>query len=301
MNGEGDFILASNRTTLARTIMLMETARFLAKPVRLVNSNLSLSPSQPEPLPVVKRAVRGILARCESITYRDPQSLELHQKLFGDIPATATADALFGWAGRVDAASLKDLASFGPSSEGLDFRSRKFFADRRAYVAISGSSWKIEDRAARNEEAAQLAHALESSGFRVALIAADRTDTWLSEIADLGRRAYVPPIVPLRVGLGALRHARALVSGRYHPSILSLGFGVPCVFMASNSHKNVSVQSVMGATSPREYPFFGSGGGEQLLAVAIEAATLSWTERRRIKKTADRNGDRAWKSLHDLS
>jgi polysaccharide pyruvyl transferase WcaK-like protein len=48
------------------------------------------------------------------------------------------------------------------------------------------------------------------------------------------------------------------VTGRFHPAILASNGGTPCVFLGSNSHKTLSLQTMLEYEHPREHPAFPS-------------------------------------------
>ncbi|MDN4475162.1 polysaccharide pyruvyl transferase family protein [Demequina sp. SYSU T00192] len=286
MNGEGDPILARKRTTLARTLLIMEIALQLGIRVRMLNSILSIPPGMEQAHPVVVAALRDVLSRCDSVVYRDPESLELHGSLFPGIAADWVPDALFAWA----EVPVQPRVPFGPDSEGLSPATARFLADPAPYIAVSGASGPRaadEDRIAALE---LLVRGLRSEGFRVLLVATDRIDDWLATALHLEGTAYIDPGVPLATGRAALAGASAFVSGRYHPSILAYGAGVPCVLMSSNSHKTRSLQRVM-AVDAREHPAFGKGDVSALVADAVAAGRSSARARRALRRRARANAE----------
>ncbi|WP_062290163.1 polysaccharide pyruvyl transferase family protein [Demequina phytophila] len=284
MNGEGDPILARKRTTLARTLLIMEIALQLGIRVRMLNSILSIPPGMDRAHPVVVSALGDVLSRCDSVVYRDPESLELHGDLFPGIAADWVPDALFAWA----EVPVQERVPFGPDSEGLTPATARFLADPSPYIAVSGASGPRASDEERVAALDQLVRGLRSAGFRVLLVATDRIDDWLTSALHLEGTAYVGADVPLATGRAALAGARAFVSGRYHPSILAYGAGVPCVLMSSNSHKTRSLQRVMGVES-REHPAFGRGDVSALVADAVAAGRTSGRGRRALERQARAN------------
>ncbi|WP_062530787.1 polysaccharide pyruvyl transferase family protein [Demequina rhizosphaerae] len=284
MNGEGDPILARKRTTLARTLLIMEVALQLGLTVRMVNSILSIPPGVERVHPVVTRALGDVLRRCSSVVYRDPESLELHGTMFPDVDADWVPDALFAWADL----PIHRSGDFGPFSEGLAPATAQFLADRTPYVAVSGASGPRASEDDRVAALRELVTGLREAGYRVLLVATDRGDAWLRAALDIEGTAYMGPGNPLATGRAALAGAAAFVSGRYHPSILAYGVGVPCVLMSSNSHKTRSLQRVMGVDA-REHPGFGQGDTAELLADALAAARVSTRARKALQRRARRN------------
>lgn len=267
MNGEGDLILRGDRVTLARMLLIMEIALQLGCRVRLVNSMCSRAPGHHAVLPVVRRVLGGILSRCESVTYRDPVSLRLHEELFPDVPADWTPDALFTWASiAADSSEVR-----GPSLEGLSAHVTRFITDPSPYAVVSGSSARHPDARARFDAACRLATRLRDAGHRTLFVATDRPDRWLADVAAETASGFVDARVPLHTARTVLAGSRVLASGRYHPSILAYGAGVPCVMMQSNSHKTRSLQETM-RSKVEEYPVFGGGDDDALADAVVDAA-----------------------------
>lgn len=275
MNGEGDFILFPRRT-LFRTLVYMQMAIELGKPVRLVNTILSLPPVG-EADPRVIKGVGRILQQCASIAYRDPDSLRLHEELFPGIPATWTPDALFGWwqtGGQILGWQIGD-AYFGPAAEGLPPEVQRLLREEKTFVVISGSSAVRS----RNEDYRQgrgplkaLVQSLQGRGLEPVVVATCSGDDWMLDVAAEAGCPAVPARLPLMSGLLLLSRAACFASGRYHPSILASIVGAPVVLMTSNSHKNLSLQKVLGIDSPVELPFFTQSKDITPLVEAIAAA-----------------------------
>jgi polysaccharide pyruvyl transferase WcaK-like protein len=287
MNGEGDFILRSQRSTLARTMLIMAMARQLGKPVRLVNSILSESPDTPGDVPPsVRDAVEVALAGCASVIYRDPESLELHEKLFPGLPATWAPDALFGWASADEPATFTSDSLFSPEAEALDAGTQAFLASGQPYITVSGSSvlGRIAPEAKRR--ARDFVQSVAQQGLGVVMVATDSRDDWMRALAGTPTTHFVEARVPLAVGMSVLAGSSAFVSGRYLPSILAADVGVPTVLMASNSHKTRSLQRLLGR-NPIEYGFFADDDElPALLDATLAAAATDAGGRAAIRATA---------------
>lgn len=249
VNGEGDFIFTA-RPSLYRCLVIMHMAMRIGKPVRLINSILSDPPSARRDAHVFA-AVTRTLRQCASVTYRDPNSLRIHEESIADLKASWCPDALFSWAGERLTAQ-----PFGPGYEGVPPTSQPALTDG-PYVAISGSSGQRGSRAAACRDLQNLVGGIERMGMRAIVVATDRGDHWMTTMAEQEGWPYVPARVPLATGSTILYNAAALISGRYHPSILASLYGTPCALMPSNSHKTDSLQEVLGYAISA--PGFGTG------------------------------------------
>jgi hypothetical protein len=261
----------------------MTLAAEMGKPIRLINSILSTHPIDAATDSVVD-AVRVVLRRCTSISYRDPVSLTLHCELFPEVDAKWCPDALFAWA--PDAQRLAGDAAhgltFGPSTEGLTPEVQQLVGSGHPYVVVSGSSAPLEPggRDLRAAGLRGLMHGLRDSGVEPLVIATCPGDAWMQPVASEEGVPVVSADVPLTAGLFALSRAQCFVSGRYHPSILASLVGTPIVLMDSNSHKTASLQHVLRIPDPVTLPFLSQTDDvEPVLALARDRANDSEASR----------------------
>lgn len=290
VNGEGDFILRE-RLSLTRTLATMRAAKMMGKPVHLLNSILSHAPVQPAHLQLVMEQVGATLEACDSIVYRDPQSLALHQELYPRLPATWAPDALFSWAGyaRTD---LSRRDAFSPETEGLPVPVQRLLTGREPYVVLSGTSLYRLKAARFRRTVTALAQKLEQRGIATVFASTDDPDLELAAALNGTGIPCVDPRVPLTAAARLLWNAEAIVSGRYHPSILASLGGTPFVLMSSNSHKTRSLYEVVPfGRSAVEEPFF-NGGETQAgrLAEIITEYAGAGALRRRVARVALKNG-----------
>lgn len=259
VNGEGDFILA-NRYSLFRTLLLMQVAIKLGKEVSLVNSILSMPRTNNPYFDHVKGAIEQILPFLKIIYYRDPESFDLHSRLFPKIQANWCPDALFKW---VDEGShlSRNNNWFGSNSEGLPLELQVLLADSKSkIVGISGSSQYSAQNNLRGQHLVDLTaliYELRKCSLVPVIIATDSVDYWMQEVAIKEKCFFVNPEIPLSSAMKLLSRLSCLISGRYHPSILAATVGTPCIFMESNSHKTRSLQTILGIQPSQEFPFFG--------------------------------------------
>ncbi|WP_165362641.1 polysaccharide pyruvyl transferase family protein [Promicromonospora panici] len=291
VNGEGDLILRE-RLTLVRTLATMRAAKKLGKPVHLLNSILSHGPTPPDHEQLIIDQVGATIELCDSVVYRDPHSLALHRELFPRLDATWSPDALFSWA----AYARTDLArrdAFSPETEGLPISVQRLLVERRPYAVVSGTSrYRINHARFRNTMIA-FADQLASRGVETVFASTDEPDRKLAETLDGTGIVCVDPKVPLSAASRLLWNATALVSGRYHPSILASLGGTPFVLMASNSHKTRSLYEVVPfGGEVVEEPFFSGGKkqGGHLAEVVLGYANSA--VRRRVSRSARSNGRR---------
>ena len=66
----------------------------------------------------------------------------------------------------------------------------------------------------------------------------------------------IPAALSVITGDAVLAHSRLLITGRYHPSILASPGGTPHLFLASDSHKTLSLQHIIEYSDACEYPTF---------------------------------------------
>ncbi|MFC8800912.1 polysaccharide pyruvyl transferase family protein [Promicromonospora sp. NPDC057138] len=292
VNGEGDLIL-TERLTLLRTLATIRAAKKLGKPVHLLNSILSHGPIRPDHEQLIIDQVGATLELCDSIVYRDPHSLALHRELFPGLDATWTPDALFSWApyARTD---LARRDAFSPETEGLPVSVQRLLVERRPYVVVSGTSRYRINHARFRTTMIAFAAQLAARGVETVFAGTDEPDRKLAATLDgTGIVRVVDPKVPLSAASRLLWNATALVSGRYHPSILASLGGTPFVLMTSNSHKTRSLYEVVPfGGEVVEEPFFTGGRkqGAHLAEVVLGYANAA--VRRRVSRSARSNGRR---------
>jgi hypothetical protein len=290
VNGEGDFILTERRT-LVRTLAMMRAAKLMGKPVHLLNCILSYAPVRPEHEKLIIDQVGETLQQCDSVLYRDPSSLALHRELYGSVEADWVPDALFAWAGATKT-SLADRDAFAPETEGLQMSVQRILASEEPYVVLSGTSRTGVDPDDFRATVLALRALLKKQGIALIFAGSDGPDRNFIQALKGSGLPVVDPKVPLTAASRLLWNAAAMVSGRYHPSILASLGGTPFVLMHSNSHKTRSLYDVVEHGGPaEEFPFFS--GGEptaEKIAAAIVPVVGSRGVRSRIRRSAAANG-----------
>lgn len=290
MNGEGNYILCK-QNTLWRSLLIMAIANRLGKKTILLNSILSI-PTYQETDNEVIDAVHYSLRNCATILYRDAISLDLHNSLFPDIPASWVPDALFNWSLSVPSIDSLQNGLFSPYSERLDPLLQNFLGSGNPYVLISGASGLREAVSQQMIDLSiDLIDQLRINGFEPILVSTDAHDEWLAIPAKRTGSFFVEANIPLCSGMLLFSNASAFISGRYHPSIIAANLGVPSVYMESNSHKTQSLQTTMNISNPKVFSFFSSDTEmPSMIDASIKAAKSSDEVRKMTKNQAQING-----------
>nr|WP_246256579.1 polysaccharide pyruvyl transferase family protein [Isoptericola halotolerans] len=299
VNGEGDFIL-TERLTLVRTMAMMRAAKLLGKPVFLVNSILSYAGGRSDAHALAREEVGRTLARCDAVCYRDPASLALHGELYPEISASWLPDALFAWAPHAD--RLADRVGFSPVAEGLPLAVHRMLADGDPYVVLSGTSLAGVDTDDFRATVAPLGERLRADGTHLVFAGSDTPDRKLAESLTGLDVHQVDPRVPLAAASLLLWHAAAMISGRYHPSILASLGGTPFLLMASNSHKTRSLLDVVDSGwRADEQPFFTGGRAQaEALTLAVGDVAGRRAPRQQVRHSARTNGATVARGLAEL-
>lgn len=271
VNGEGDLIFSTPaRARLLFTLTVCRLAARRGKRIFYVNAIASAAPDSALNAETIAVA-REVLADVELLSLRDPASLDFARAHLSDA-ATMSPDALFAWAplfaagaARFDAAAL--LPFFERTGHALPA------ALRAPYLLVGGSSRSAYDQPRSVQAYTGLVRALQTSGMGVVLAPACTGDRFLADVAHATGAALLPLDTPILACAAVLAHARAYVSGRWHPSIMASLGGTPCVFMGSNSHKTHAIQTMLGHRRPHEYSPWPDAG--EIDAMARDVARLT--------------------------
>jgi polysaccharide pyruvyl transferase WcaK-like protein len=79
-------------------------------------------------------------------------------------------------------------------------------------------------------------------------------DLFLSEVARRTGTIIIRPPVSLLMACYLVANARAMVSGRFHPSIMASLGGTPCTFLECSAHKTLSLQHQLEYAHPTLFP-----------------------------------------------
>jgi hypothetical protein len=250
VNGEGDLILTQPpRRKLVFLLAVIELAHQLGTPCAYVNAMVSDPPGGGRGDHVAAWA-RQALQRCRLVALRDEWSLDLARRLDLHAAPRWIPDALFTWHDLLPL-ELKDdaLARQGWPFEG----SPRLDLDDDPYVCLSGSSaYSGRGRRPPVSGYVDLVERLQAREVRVVLVEGAEADGFLREVAERTGAPLLPWATNIYVTGTILARSRVFISGRHHPTILAaLGGSLP-VMIGSNSHKNVSLQALLGIEAPRE-------------------------------------------------
>ena len=273
VNGEGDLIFTTPaRQTLLYTLAVCHLALKHGKPVYYVNAMVSPCPRTGINKETVELAA-SILSRCALFVVRDPASLDFVREHMPNVKATALPDALFSWRNRfmpVDITSPASIERFVPFFEGTGHAPPK--VANGPYIAVSGSSLAARDQARARQSYGNLVRELKKLNIPLLLIPTCTGDAFMSQVAADTGEELLPLDTPILAGAAILANARAFVSGRWHPGIMAALGGTPSVFMGSNSHKTLAIQTQLGYEDPREFNAFPSP--EDCVAITARTAAL---------------------------
>jgi hypothetical protein len=255
VDGNGDMIFKEEpRRNLLADLALIELADYFDKETYYVNSIFADCPVTGRNKSLATRCL-DTLEKCNGVTFRDPQSLELYLELGGREDARCIPDSLFHW--HCDLAGsrrhLPENGDFVVPYTREDDRHFGRLAFDGPYVCVTGGS-----RAAFTQQKAykgylKLVKRLEELDLPIYLVPTCSGDSFLYEVAEETGTPVIPGEVPILMGGAILANARLFVTGRYHPSIMAAAGGTPCVFLGADSHKTRSLQRMLGYRDPRVF------------------------------------------------
>jgi len=309
LNGEGSGIFGTPyRRDFFFYLAMAEVGLRLGKPVFFVNTIFSDSPRTGRNVESLA-AAEGVLSRVTDVHVRDPYSLEYARETMPRVRCRHVPDALFSWFDRVQDPGFRppevgDFAVPYPEEEWRWFGRLDF---SRPYVCLGGSSRAAEEPKRAQESFRRLVDAMDALGLPVVLVETCRGDAFLRDVVAETGAAFVPRNCPIMTATAILTHARLLVSGRFHPTILASLGGTPSVFLEAHSHKMRSLQESLGyvdepvfSTFPdeaevariveRSRDVLGDGGYEGMRAGVLDAA-------HRRAEAAGRTADIIWDGL----
>jgi len=291
INGEGSMIFtAPSRLEQRFHLAVMRLAYELQVPFTYVNA-LVADPAHGSRNPDSFAATAELLPHAQAVTTRDPWSYEFVRRNLGAVDVSYVPDAVFSWYGRVGpgsgAAPLTRPEYLMPFHERPDWLGRWDFGS--PYVCVGGSS-----EAAKNPERATVAYrsllaGLQQLGYPIVVTVSCLGDTFLEKLAH----EFDLPLVPARTNVLAaaeiLANAELVVTGRYHPAILSGLGGVPCVLLGADSHKTTSVQEMLGYPEVRTFPEYPSSDDVQAIVATSRRVLEDRPRWRQMISTAAAN------------
>lgn len=244
INGEGTMIFRNPMIRDALFLLfILELAFEHKKPVYFVNSMFSDSPLSGRDADVMPHVSR-LFKTCEAITVRDNHSRKLIQDISSNENVVVLPDALFTWQEKILLArkmiiELPDLVlPFGAD----DYVGRLDLS--RPYLCLAGSSLRL---GSMDPHAAycNLYDKLKRIVDQVIIVQTCEGDDFLEQVAKTCGALVIRHQIPVIAGAALLAGASVFVTGRFHPAIMASCGGTPCIFMGSNSHKNLSLQEML--------------------------------------------------------
>ncbi|HEY4969467.1 MAG TPA: polysaccharide pyruvyl transferase family protein [Steroidobacteraceae bacterium] len=152
----------------------------------------------------------------------------------------------------------EELARYCASSPHLTpTGASKAFDPSKPYVCVGGSSvFRRNDRGRIDPYNGYLALCtrLRAEVGQLVVVVADTPDGHLLRpIAEALQLPVAEVNMPTTAAAGLLANASALVSGRWHPSILATLGGTPCVMIEGNTHKCLALSQLF------DFPFIRAG------------------------------------------
>jgi polysaccharide pyruvyl transferase WcaK-like protein len=288
VNGEGDLIFQTPvRDRLLFTLTVCELGLRAGKPLYYLNAMVSACPTSGVNRETLALAA-GVLARASSFTVRDPVSLAFVQAEMPGVSATMFPDAVFSWAGRTTDLADAFARTGAPMPAIL----------KSPYLVLAGGSRAAHNKPLATERYVSLVDALSRLGLPILLAPGCDGDLFLKTVSKLTGAPMLPLETPIEAVAATLANARVMVSGRWHPSIMASLGGVPTVFMGSNSHKTLTIQTMLEQAEPVE--FHPTPDDDQIAAIVERTRgllALGEAERTRILEVTRRLGFEARKSV----
>lgn len=296
INGEGSMIFTPHPRREQRFhLALMQLALTQGVPYLYVNALASDPPLEPRNEKMYQESVR-LLRSASLVTARDPESQRYFTAMAPDVPATYVPDAVFTWYSRLNHQHLKDLLAapeyLKPFHPRPDLLGEWRFDT--PYLCVGGSSEAAKDPARALKSYGALARKMKDTGLPVYMTASCSGDAFLEEIARELELPLIPAVTNVWVASAILANAAAVITGRYHPTILAGLGGAPCILLGADSHKTTSVQTMLGYPEIHTFPMFPDT--ESIAAIARQVAHVleeraAWS--RQIRSTAEERAGEA--------
>lgn len=256
VNGEGSFIF-SNRPWREAMVeaMLMYWAKKQGKKVYFLNAMFSKGADDELNMETVN-AVKPVFESIDYIGVRERWSYELGKELFPNCDIHIHPDALFSWHHYINDSFKVENGRYLVGYSGATDDTYTDYDFTKPYICISGSSSR--NTQANTEKTIECyMHLIEKVkkefNYETYIVIPCSGDEFLKEVARRTHTKVIPVDTPILAAAKVLANSQLYITGRYHPAILASLGGTPCVFMGSNSHKNISLQEVLQYEQPHEY------------------------------------------------
>ena len=256
VNGEGDFVFSDPpRRQVLYMLGIAELGLSLGKHVVFANGMLSACVTTGTNSATID-TTRRIFQQLSAVIVRDAESYAYAQRQ--SLPVSAIVpDSLFAFYPAVNDASstiprngdfVVSYPEYVASLGRLDFHER--------YVCVLGGAAPAKDIGRAIPAYVRLVHEVAKVIPNIILVETCAGDRFLRQVASESGFPVLPANISVYMGAKILANAVAVLSGRYHPSILASLGGTPCVFLRSTAHKMLSVQELLGYGAPREFDSF---------------------------------------------
>lgn len=290
INGEGNVIFTPWRRSLRFLLGVAALGKQMGRRVIFSNAMISDHPRVPRD-PSIFAECRRVLGNCDGVLVRDPQSFQIATEEMGLSNVRYAPDALFLWHKQVESLGIP-LQSLGrimlPFGEEKRFGELDFTAP---YIVLGGSSGARNlDKDEMTQRYERLIAGFTAQGHAVCLFEACEGDRFLRRVASKTGTPLIPVSTPILLACAALGNAQAIVSGRYHPTIMASLGGTPAIGFGSNSHKMLSLQRVLGFSDPKEFGFPPKAGDiDQIVRSTLDLVGAGSELRDRILTRAREN------------
>ena len=314
LNGEGSFIFKSPpRKDLHISLVVLQACIEAKVPFYILNAMFTPFADEHLNTELMNQAM-PILEKAELFAARDFQSMQIIQCHNDKVNTMFIPDALFSWYSvfsekRTTFYNLLAHSRFVLPfvAEGYFYRDLDF---SHPYALFSGNSFiNVHNRDQvldhMQNQFVKLVLALKSQaeklGIHLYLLECCSGDSLLRHVALTTGTPLIPVITNIYFAGSILGNAQCYVSGRYHPSILASLGGTPCVFMGANSHKTLSLQTVLEIPSEEQvlHPAIPDDHAIFHIVSAFEKAVLN-QNRERIKNVCKKNAALASNNISEL-
>lgn len=281
INGEGDFVFSSPpRRQVLYMLGIAQLGLSMGKKIVFANGMLSDCPTTGRNQATLE-ATRQVLRQCDGVIVRDHESRDyavregissapcvIPDSIFGFYPAVNDADSSIPKNGDCVLSYPEYKESLGRLDLG------------KPYLCILGSAAAAKDSEQAARAYVQLTRRAMTLDVNIVLVETCAGDNFLRRVAHETGVPLLPVNTSVYMGAKILANAAALISGRYHPSILASLGGTPCVFLQSTAHKMLSVQTLLGYAAPRQFPTFPDAADIEEIVDITREHIRSGSERR---------------------
>lgn len=298
VNGEGDLIFATPaRMRLLYTLTVCELALRAGKPLFYLNAMVSECPTSGLNRETLALAT-SVLSRAAAFAVRDPVSLAFAQANMPGVETRMFPDAVFSWSDKLSPAEPApyDFTRVAAAFEQAGETAPAYL--KQPYLVLGGGSRAAKNWPLATERYVALTTSLAGLGLPTVLAPGCDGDLFLRKVSKLTGAPMLPLETPIGAVAAVLSNGRVMVSGRWHPSILASLGGTPTVFMGSNSHKTLTIQSMLEQPDPVE--FHPTPDDAEIAAIHARTKGLlerGDAERARILEVIGRLGAEARKSV----